>query len=137
MTDLRKLLPCPFCGGDCHTGTVTYSSKTVTEQNLGQDVFHQVNCAKCGTTNRGLVGYKTELLAIAAWNRRAHLAAPAPEPVAYVIFDKEKRVQFATTLKHEAHEHINEAINEHDFEPAKEWIVRPVYALPPLPKEEK
>lgn len=67
----------------------------------------------------------------------AHLAAPAPVPVAYVIFDEHKRAEFVTTSLMEAHEHINDAINEHDFEPARKWIVRPVYALPPLPKEQK
>lgn len=63
---------CPFCGGEAAFGKTTYSSKTIREQHWGQDTFHSVNCISCGTSNRGLVGYRTTAEAAAHWNKRSN-----------------------------------------------------------------
>lgn len=75
MNDTRtskdvSLLPCPFCGGEAATGTIRYSDRMIREQNWGQDTFHKINCVMCGANNLGLVGFRTEALAIEAWNKR-------------------------------------------------------------------
>lgn len=66
----QNLLPCPFCGGECSTGTVKYADKTVEEQGWEQDTFYFANCMQCGAKNTGLVGHDTREAAITAWNRR-------------------------------------------------------------------
>lgn len=80
-----ELLPCPFCGGESHVGTIRYSKP------LEDAAWHDgseitecffVNCASCGVSNQGLIaGYRTTEEAIAAWNRRAAPSAPADEHV--------------------------------------------------------
>lgn len=71
---MSELKPCPFCGGEASAdGQVKYHGK--------HDAFwsdrkritkaHYVNCMKCGISNRGLLGHRTQAAAIAAWNRRA------------------------------------------------------------------
>jgi len=67
-----ELERCPFCGSEAAHGTVTYSSKTIREQHWGQDIFHFVNCISCGTSNRGLVGYRTPEKAAEHWNKRSN-----------------------------------------------------------------
>lgn len=71
MTDEMKLLPCPFCGGESHIGTVRYNSAAVRNLELEQDTFFKVNCVKCGANNLGVGGYATEADAAEAWNARA------------------------------------------------------------------
>ncbi|WP_454916532.1 hypothetical protein [Xanthobacter sediminis] len=39
-------------------------------QRLAPDTFHSVNCVRCGTNNRGVVGYLTQADAGRHWNRR-------------------------------------------------------------------
>ena len=54
-----------------------------------------------------------------------------PEPVAWLVCSANKdgslRLEHASARKESAHEHINDAINEHDIEGAADWVVRPVY----------
>lgn len=76
MTD--KLLPCPFCGGeasDC--GEVRYDEKFAKREGWTQSTFYYCNCVGCGADNKGLVGHRTKLEAIEAWNRRT----PSPQNI--------------------------------------------------------
>jgi hypothetical protein len=50
------------------------------------------------------------------------------KPVAWLVLDDDGQPEFATGWKESAHEHINDAINEHDIEGAEKWVVRPVIA---------
>lgn len=65
--------------------------------------------------------------------RPDHTAVPpagviaAAEPYAYVIEDADKDIVFCTKHRHQAHEHINDAISDHDIEGAGKWRVVPVY----------
>lgn len=70
------LLPCPFCGGEASGDSkVTYSDRHAKEQGWGQATFFYVNCIRCGSDNKGIVGHHTRDDAAAAWNRRS----PAPQ----------------------------------------------------------
>ena len=69
--------------------------------------------------------------------REARLAAanePQGEPVAWhvcsVNSDGSLSLEFAAPWEELAHEHVNDAINEHDIDGAASWVVRPVYASP-------
>jgi hypothetical protein len=55
------------------------------------------------------------------------------KPVAWHVVDEQGGIQHAATWPQACHEHINDAINEHDLEEASRWIVRPVYANDRLP----
>ena len=61
-------------------------------------------------------------------------AEPVQEPVAWhvcsVNSDGSLSLEFAAPWEELAHEHINDAINEHDIDGATSWVVRPVYASP-------
>ena len=61
-------------------------------------------------------------------------AEPQGEPVAWhvcsVNSDGSLSLEFAAPWEELAHEHINDAINEHDIDGATSWVVRPVYASP-------
>jgi hypothetical protein len=73
--DAGELLPCPFCGGEAHPGSTTYSRPL-------DDVWwadgsavtktYRINCVSCGgTAGGGLVGgQQTPEKAITAWNTR-------------------------------------------------------------------
>ena len=65
---------------------------------------------------------------------RAALAEPVQEPVAWhvcsVNSDGTLSLEYAAAWAEAAHEHINDAINEHDIADAGSWVVRPVYASP-------
>lgn len=67
---------------------------------------------------------------------RIHLEAPQPEPepVAWLVMDESGYVQHAASWRDAAHEHINDAINEHDLVCARTWRVVPVYTAPPKRK---
>ena len=60
------------------------------------------------------------------------------EPVAWhvcsVNSDGSLSLEFAAPWEEVAHEHINDAINEHDIDGATSWVVRPVYTHPPAPQ---
>ena len=60
------------------------------------------------------------------------------EPVAWhvcsVNSDGSLSLEFAAPWEELAHEHINDAINEHDIDGATSWVVRPVYTHPPAPQ---
>ncbi len=62
-------------------------------------------------------------------------AEPQGEPVAWhvcsVNSDGSLSLEFAAPWEELAHEHINDAINEHDIDGAASWVVRPVYTHPP------
>ncbi len=66
---------------------------------------------------------------------RELLAEPQGEPVAWhvcsVNSDGSLSLEFAAPWEELAHEHINDAINEHDIDGATSWVVRPVYTHPP------
>jgi hypothetical protein len=64
---------------------------------------------------------------------RAALAEPV-EPVAWLVMDESGYVQHAASWRDAAHEHINDAINEHDLVCARTWRVVPAYASPPQRK---
>ena len=59
---------------------------------------------------------------------------PQGEPVAWhvcsVNSDGSLSLEFAAPWEELAHEHVNDAINEHDIDGAASWVVRPVYASP-------
>ncbi len=55
------------------------------------------------------------------------------EPVAWLVMDESGYVQHAASWRDAAHEHINDAINEHDLVCARTWRVVPVYTAPPRP----
>lgn len=82
-TTTTALLPCPMCDTPASFGRVTYDPRTVREQGWPQDTFHYVNCPACGVKNHGVVGFKTQKEAAAAWNRRAAPSSPSaaqPDP---------------------------------------------------------
>jgi hypothetical protein len=58
-------------------------------------------------------------------------AVPDPEPAAWLVCsvnsDGSLSLEHAAAWKDAAHEHINDAINEHDIKEATSWVVRPVY----------
>lgn len=56
------------------------------------------------------------------------------EPVAWLVLDRNGYVMHAASWEQAAHDHINDAINEHDLKEAADWIVRPCYTTPPLPE---
>ena len=56
--------------------------------------------------------------------------AKQDEPVAWLIVDKDGTLMHAVGWREAAHEHINDAINEHDLAEAAEWKVVPAYAAP-------
>jgi hypothetical protein len=56
------------------------------------------------------------------------------EPVAWLVMDESGYVQHAASWRDAAHEHINDAINEHDLVCARTWRVVPVYTAPPQRK---
>jgi hypothetical protein len=58
------------------------------------------------------------------------LPAEPQQPVAWLVLDEQGYPEFAAGWREAAHEHINDAINEHDIEGAKKWTVRPVFASP-------
>jgi hypothetical protein len=53
------------------------------------------------------------------------------KPVAWLVMDESGYVQHAASWRDAAHEHINDAINEHDLVCARTWRVVPVYTAPP------
>jgi hypothetical protein len=82
MTTPDAMLPCPFCNGSAHIGTVTYSRplEDVTWDD-GSPVLkaYYGHCAVCAVGHRNGIagGYPTEQAAFAAWNRRAGQAHAA------------------------------------------------------------
>ena len=71
MDRLTELLPCPFCGGD----NVTVFGPVGWYRDYG--ISHSCTVFYNGTGDF-TVGAKSKAQAIAAWNRRASQAAPAP-----------------------------------------------------------
>lgn len=68
-----ELNVCPFCGGRASYGTMKFSSKTVKQQGWGQEIFHFINCVKCGANNKCLeLGYTTKEKAKEHWDKRAY-----------------------------------------------------------------
>ena len=69
---------------------------------------------------------------------REYAATLGQEPVAWhvcsVNSDGSLSLEFAAPWEELAHEHINDAINEHDIDGATSWVVRPVYTHPPAPQ---
>ena len=80
-----KLKPCPFCGGDAHIGTVTYSRplQDATWAD-GSPILKAYfgHCASCAAGHRNSVagGYPTKAAAAAAWNRRDNSKATPTVP---------------------------------------------------------
>ena len=69
----EELLPCPFCGGKAAVNTRTVSPESDDARLNGQNKFWGVNCIMCGVNNIGLIGCKTEELAISIWNTRTSI----------------------------------------------------------------
>lgn len=75
MENEVKLLPCPFCGGEASDkGSVHYAQTR--EPNAWfadgtpvEDAYF-CNCIKCGSTNKGLIGFQTIKEAVEHWNTR-------------------------------------------------------------------
>lgn len=67
-----------------------------------------------------------------------YLTSPKPdthgEPVAWLVCsvnsDGSLSLEHAAPWEEAAHEHINDAITEHDIEDAASWVVRPAYTSP-------
>lgn len=79
------LLPCPFCGGEAHPGTVSYHrplNDVEWEDGSPITIAHFVSCASCGASSRTTIagGHQTRTKAVAAWNTRP--AAPVPDETA-------------------------------------------------------
>jgi len=92
----RKILDCPFCGGEAAVNeTTTYNKDTIRLN--GQDTFYGVNCIHCGANNNGILGYKTEEEAIGNWNKRAN----AIEEVKASEVSLEALVRLLTALRSE------------------------------------
>jgi hypothetical protein len=76
------------------------------------------------------------LTATMEWSRqviallRELAEVPVSEPVAWLVMDESGYVQHAASWRDAAHEHSNDAINEHDLVCARTWRVVPVYAAP-------
>jgi hypothetical protein len=73
MSDVLKLLPCPFCGGEASAGGhVRYSPTNEATWTDGTNVDEAffVNCIKCGVTNMGIIGHRTPEDAAIQWNTR-------------------------------------------------------------------
>ena len=63
-------------------------------------------------------------------------SAPA-EPVAWCVFDEDNQPAYVAGWREACHEHINDALQEHDIAEAAKWVVRPLYAVPqPQPQRE-
>lgn len=62
-----QLRPCPFCGGEVSIGKVLYSNP---EPEWGQDTFFYINCIKCGSNNKPIIGFDAPELAAEHWNTR-------------------------------------------------------------------
>lgn len=65
-----QLKPCPFCGGEASTKTITYSDNCDIVKLNGIKKYHGINCTKCGSSNDGIIGFRTEREAINHWNKR-------------------------------------------------------------------
>jgi len=67
---MSVLWNCPFCNGEASFGSIDYSTKTVNENGWSQKKFYYVNCIRCGSDNKGLVGHTSETKAARHWNTR-------------------------------------------------------------------
>lgn len=62
---------------------------------------------------------------------KIEMATPAPaEPSAWLVLDKDGTLIHAAAWREAAHEHINDAINEHGVSEAARWVVRPAFTAP-------
>jgi Lar family restriction alleviation protein len=83
----EALLPCPFCGGTAAVGVYGMSEKIlgISQDNNKSRWFYRVSCLDCGvlqsaerfhipteTKISGLCKDDSAVLAITAWNNRAH-----------------------------------------------------------------
>ena len=69
---LSDLLNCPFCGEIASYGTIKYASDSdIPLTNGGQELWHYCHCIRCGTSNMGIIGFKTKEAANEHWNKRA------------------------------------------------------------------
>ena len=54
-------------------------------------------------------------------------AEPVRVPVAWLVMDGNGKPVHATAWREDAHEHINDALQEHDLQEAAKWRVVPVF----------
>jgi hypothetical protein len=66
----KEIKSCPFCGGECSVNTAEFGEYSDEKRLNGQSKFFGVNCIRCGTNNRGIIGHRTPNDAITAWNKR-------------------------------------------------------------------
>jgi hypothetical protein len=77
------------------------------------------------------------------WQASAAQAEANPaEPLAWLVLDEAGALVHAAAWRESAHEHINDAINEHGITEAARWVVRPAFvaahaAPAPVPLTEK
>lgn len=70
------------------------------------------------------------------WGQPAHSGEPFAWHVCSVNSDGSLSLEHAAAWEEAAHEHINDAITEHDIEGAGSWVVRPAYHAPqPVERE--
>ena len=62
--------------------------------------------------------------------RRNDASKQGAKPDAWVVFDEDGLPVIACAWPEAAHEHINDALQEHDIQEAALWTVRPLYASP-------
>lgn len=86
-TDLRKPLPCPFCGGEAEFGVVPYERKYAADNDCRINHDHGgefIQCTNSACSASSLLIFPTmadaKPLLIEKWNRRARIDAAMKEP---------------------------------------------------------
>lgn len=83
--------------------------------------------------HQSIAKHKTEIRAALA-QARAEQAEPFAWLVCSVNADGSLSLEHAAAWQEAAHQHVNEAISEHDIEEAAAWVVRPAYLAAPVAK---
>jgi hypothetical protein len=65
-----QLVPCPFCGGEASPSLVRYSHPVRGDDGSDRAEFYFISCCHCLSNNKGLIGFRTQVLAAEHWNNR-------------------------------------------------------------------